>query len=80
MNVYHLDSKAMDSDFLKGNPVTCKAVFNKSNANEPPIKITDAVLIVLSNGKKYKGHITAVNFFTVDHYSVGEFTVIRTQR
>lgn len=80
MNVYHLDSKAMDSDFLKGNPVICKAVFHKNNGDEPSLKVDDAVLIVLSNGKKYKGQISAVNFFSVDHYSVGEFTVIRSQR
>lgn len=79
MNVYHLDSKAMDSDFLKGNPVICKAVFNR-NDDKPPLTVTDAVLIVLSNGKKYKGCITAIHFFTVDHYCVGEFTVIRSQR
>ncbi len=75
MHVYRLDDKQMDSDFLRGVPVTGKAVLDgKNNSTVSP---NDTVLVILSNGKKYKGRVTNSSFFRLKDYDVGEIEITR---
>ncbi len=75
MHVYRLDDKKMDDDFLRGVPVTGKAVVDgKANQTVAP---NDMVLVILSNGKKYKGRVTNSSFFRLKDYEVGEIEITR---
>jgi len=75
MHVYKLDDKKMDEEFLHGKPVTGKAVLDtKANG---PISPNDTVLVILSNGKKYKGRVTNSSFFQLKDYEVGEIEITR---
>ncbi len=76
MHVYKLDDKKMDEAFLRGIPVTGKAVLNsKANGSVSP---DDTVLVILSNGKKYKGRVTNSSFFRLKDYEVGEIEITKT--
>lgn len=66
----------MDEAFLGGVPVTGKAVVDgKKNR---PIAPDDTVLVILSNGKKYKGRVTNSAFFRLKEYQVGEIEITRS--
>jgi len=79
MQVYQLDNKSMDDDFLKGKPVSCRAVIEHAITNDTTLKEGDPVLIILSNGKKYKGRIHGINFFNISNFAVGELEIIRSK-
>ena len=76
MRSYKFEDKKDDADFLAGRPVICKAFF-KANGAEPPLKSGDAILVVLSSGKKYKGLIKDVQLFNVSDISAGELIIVR---
>lgn len=74
MNFYQLEDKAMDQDFLGGKPVRCRAVLRGSNEH---VEAGDFILVVLSNGKKYKGKILAFDSFKVDNFIAGDLVISR---
>jgi hypothetical protein len=74
---YKLEDKKMDSDFLGGRPVIGKAVIPTSSPLYA-IQEGDAILIVLSNGKKYKGKVIKFEFFLLNDHHVGEIEFIRS--
>lgn len=80
MKACQLDDKAMDEDFLNGKPVKCRAVLpaNPVPDDEMP-KAGDAILVLLSTGKKYKGWINGFEAFSIDHYTLGELEITRSR-
>lgn len=77
MHSYPLENKAMDQDFLSGKPVLGRAVIpsGKDARNLTP---GDFILVVLSNGKKYKGKVIKFEYFMLKEHRVGEIEFIRT--
>jgi hypothetical protein len=74
MHFYQLEDKAMDQDFLGGKPVRCRAVLRGTNEH---VAAGDFILVVLSNGKKYKGRVIAFESFQVENYIAGELVISR---
>jgi hypothetical protein len=77
MNVYKLDDKIMDAVFLKGDVVACRAVLTPAELREGRIREGEPILVLLSNGAKYKGLITAFNYVLIDEHAVGELEIQR---
>lgn len=74
MKIYKFDDTMQDEEFLKGKPVSGKVAIRK---DDEPFQKNDVLVIVLSNGKKFKGRIHDVRLFTVEQYIVGEIEIIR---
>jgi hypothetical protein len=74
MHQYRLDDKSMDQEFLAGKPVKGRALLP---AHARGITPGDAVLVILSSGKKYKGKVTNYNFFVLDDNKIGEIEITR---
>lgn len=77
MNVYQLEDKATDLDFLAGKGVVCRAAID-ARAKDANITAGEVILVLLSNGKKYKGQIREVSFITLNNFSFGELTITKT--
>jgi hypothetical protein len=76
MHIYQLDDKNTDQDFLSGKIVSGKAVLSTS-AGDPP-QPGEAIMVILSNGKKYKGTVTKVSLFVLREYRIGEIEFIKS--
>ena len=76
MHVYELNDKKTDQEFLEGEVVSGKAILSGAGTNQ--LKPGEAIMVVLSNGKKYKGTVTKVAFFVLRDYHVGEIEFIRS--
>ena len=74
MHSYKFEDKKDDADFLAGRPVLCKAFFKEV---EPTLASGDAILVVLSSGKKYKGLIKAIQSFNISDISAAELIIVR---
>ena len=75
MHVYQLDDKNTDQKFLKGEIVSGKAILSSREADPP--SPGESILVLLSNGKKYKGTVTNVSLFLLDEYRIGEIEFTR---
>jgi|GEM_PF-3457236 len=64
MNSYTLDDKVMDNAFLKGETVTCRAVLTPRQQQQDPLLEGTSLLIILSNGRKYKGILRRITPLT----------------
>jgi hypothetical protein len=73
-NVYRLENKEQDVEFLSGKEVHCRAVLEQDKER---IESGDFILVLLSNGKKYKGKVRQCRFFPVDRIIAGEITIVR---
>ncbi len=76
MHIYQLDDKKTDQAFINGENVSGKAVLS-TVVGDPP-KEGDALLVILSNGKKYKAQVTKVALFVLNEYYVGEIEFIKS--
>jgi hypothetical protein len=74
MKIYKFDDTQQDEEFLKGKPVAGKVALR---AEDEPVRKDDLLVVVLSNGKKFKGRIHDVRLFAVDQFTVGEIEIIR---
>jgi hypothetical protein len=74
MNVYQLD-KPSDKDFVSGKPVTCRVTLKEGE--EDVLKEGSTLVIMLSNGAKYKGVIVKKELAPLGTYYIGEITVER---
>lgn len=74
MKSYQLESKAQDTDFLSGKEVRCRAVVDVS---KDTVNKGDSILVMLSNGKKYKGRIADFIYFDINKFGVGELIITR---
>ena len=74
MHQYQLENMSADNEFLAGKEVRCRAVVPKSGLipNEG-----DAVLVILSSGKKYKGKVIKFEYFLLDGYAAGDLVMVR---
>jgi len=75
MEAYKFEDKKDDANFLAGRPVICKAFFNAKEDQIP--KAGDAILILLSSGKKYKGLVKELKMFTIKDVHAGELIIVR---
>lgn len=76
MHVYQIDDKKTDQDFLSGIPVSGKAILSQSK--EKPLQPGESILVLLTNGKKYKATVTKVSFFMLTEYQIGEIEFRRS--
>ncbi len=76
MHVYQLDDKKTDQEFLTGEIVSGRAIL--SGQRTDPLQAGESILVVLSNGKKYKGTVTKVSLFVLSEYHIGEIEFIRS--
>lgn len=78
MNAYTLDDKTMDSAFLKGETVTCRAVLSAAEQSEKILREGDPLLVFLSTGSKYKGILQRVSIIsTIQGRTLTELEIIR---
>ena len=75
MNYYKLDDKVMDALFLKGEAVLCRAVLTPKEVEGEKIREGDTIVVMLSNGSKYKGRITSFRYVLIDEHAVGEIGI-----
>jgi hypothetical protein len=64
MNSYTLDDKTMDSVFLQGETVTCRAVLSLRQQQQNPLQEGAPLLVILSTGSKYKGILKRITPLT----------------
>ena len=76
MQSYKFEDKKDDADFLAGRPVICKAFFKTAEVHSS-LSVGDAILVVLSSGKKYKGLIKDIHLFQVSDITAGELIIVR---
>jgi hypothetical protein len=77
MQAYKLENKAQDQQFLAGMKVICRAVLPVSRDSPGMICKGDSLVIVLSNGKKYKGRVVDFMNFKIENYRVGELVIVK---
>jgi hypothetical protein len=77
MNSYQLDDKVMDQDFLKGMPVSCKAVVLHTDVKKNNLKAGDRIVVLLSNRAKYMGIIRSVRFETKEKFAECLLEIVR---
>lgn len=65
MNLYKLESKSIDEDFLNGIPIECIAMISVQDYHAGLIKEGDKIVVMLSNGKKYMGKVTGFTFSSI---------------
>jgi hypothetical protein len=63
MNIYKLDRKSTDENFLGGNLIQCNAMISVQDYEAGLIKAGDKIVVMLSNGKKYMGNVVRVTVF-----------------
>jgi hypothetical protein len=71
---YQFETPAQDKEFLSGNTVTCRAVLKGGDT----VSAGTSILVVLSNGKKYKGRIIEFRSFLVQDYLAGDLVIAKT--
>jgi hypothetical protein len=77
MHYYKLDSRESDQAFLSGLPVACKAVVREADYLTGKLSEGTHLVVVLSNGKKYKGRITTFSPEVHDGFAEGELTILK---
>jgi hypothetical protein len=77
MQAYKLENKEQDQQFLSGMEVTCRAVLPVSTDSLGMIHKGDSLVIVLSNGKKYKGRIVDFMNVKIENYRIGELVIVK---
>lgn len=78
MKAYQLDDKGMDEQFLEGKPLRCPAVV--AEAELAALKNGGKILILLSNGKKYMGHVLDFTYTIKDGRAGGFLEIVRSTR
>ena len=76
MRYYTLEDKTQDQDFLAGKQIACRAVFPTSEKNE--FVAGNNLIVVLSNGKKYKGTVIEFRNISIENYYIGELVIKRS--
>ncbi|HEX5169467.1 MAG TPA: hypothetical protein VFW11_09850 [Cyclobacteriaceae bacterium] len=77
MHFYKLENKEIDRMFLEGSPVSCKAVVPEKDYITGKLEEGTLLVIILSNGKKYKGQIAEFICRVHDGVAEGELKVLR---
>jgi hypothetical protein len=75
MNLYQLESKEMDMNFLRGEVVMCTAILKDELLKN--IKAGDKIVVQLSNRSKYMGVIKSLDFTTRNGMATGSFEISR---
>jgi hypothetical protein len=75
MNLYQLESKEMDVNFLRGETVKCNAALKDELLKN--IKPGDKIVVQLSNRSKYMGVIKSLDFTTRNGMATGSFGISR---
>ena len=76
MHLYQLEDTKMDQDFLAGAAVRVRAV---TKEGERPVNPGDPILVLLSNGKKYKGKVVTFESVRLNDYAIGELVISRVR-
>ncbi len=76
MNYYQLENKAMDEQFLNNSPVRCRVTIAVKDVLQPDQEL----IVMLSNGAKYKGKITEVDVVAIGDRAIGEIEIVRLTR
>ena len=74
MHSYQLENSKQDKDFLSGIEVVCRAIL-KDSTDVP--QAGQAIIVQLSNGRKYKGKIREFRSFPVEKYLAGDLVIVR---
>ena len=77
MYYYKLDNKELDRLFLSDSPVSCRAIVRKEDCNT--LKQDSPLVIMLSNGKKYKARIIGFQYEIHNGYADGELEIKRAR-
>jgi hypothetical protein len=75
MNLYQLESKEMDTNFVRGEVVKCKAMLKYELLKN--IKVGDKIVVQLSNRSKYMGIIKSLDFTIKNGMATGSFELSR---
>jgi len=76
MHYYKLESKEMDTRFLNEERVSCRVTLRATEQ----LQIDQVIIVMLSNGAKYKGKITRMDLIPMGNYTIGEMEVVRVAR
>lgn len=76
MNYYQLENKTMDEQFLNNRSVRCRVAIAAKDVLQPGQEL----IVMLSNGAKYKGKITAVDVVAIGDRAIGEIEIARQTR
>jgi len=76
MHSYQLDDREMDKSFLNYIPVLCRISVHVYEQLQPD----QVIIVLLSNGAKYKGKIVHVNLIPMKNIAIGEMEVVRVGR
>lgn len=77
MHYYQLDNKDLDALFLAGAPVLCKAAIPQDDCAK--LRDGTTLVVMLSNGKKYKARIMQFLYELHDGYAEGELKIVRVR-
>ena len=76
MNYYQLENKAMDEQFLNNRSVRCRVAIAVKYVLQPDQEL----IVMLSNGAKYKGKITELDVVAIGDRAIGEIKIVRLTR
>ena len=76
MNLYQLDSKTTDEDFLNYKPVLCEGLLTPAQLEV--FEVDKKIVIQLSNRKKYMGRVTRISIEKRSNSTAVSFEVVRS--
>jgi hypothetical protein len=79
MHFYKLDNKLEDEKFLNGSSVQCPAIIPEEEFVSGKFKEDERIVVMLSNGKKYMGHIIKFSGNVNDGLAQGHLEIIRNK-
>jgi hypothetical protein len=68
----------MDADFLAGKTILCNVTLRQ--ADLPTIKEGDAIVVLLSNGKKYLGTLGKFHFTITNEIASGNLEIQKSRK
>jgi hypothetical protein len=75
---YKLDDKLMDADFLSAKTILCMAAIQESKRST--IQEGDGIVVILSNGKKYRGTLGKFHFAMRNGIASGKLEIQKSKK
>jgi len=77
MNLYQLENKTVDEQFLKGEHIFCDAVLPVENHLAGALKAGARIVVLLSTGKKYMGEVYGFEYQIRNKHAEGKVEITR---
>lgn len=77
MHYYKLDDTADDRRFISGEIVCCRIALRQQDVAVLPLKTGDRLVVMLSNGAKYKALVVRCTLFNLPDRAFGELELQR---